>query len=211
MGAWAHGRMGTAASAVACRAQCVTPRAAATRASIPQPLLSPGLHSHAAVSRAPPPAPARAQMYVGVELGGAGKDVIIAVDLVAGKPDATTTLSVPVFRALWGTCDGSGVVGGISFVPGASPADNGTATFGTVTTSGAYTAGPSIGVPPAMEPSGLFTATSPATFKDDYLAAFYRPGSDAGSLWAVDPFGGGGDDELTDISYRLIGAAWDRE
>lgn len=44
-------------------------------------------------------------MYIGVDNGGAGKDIVIAVDLVAGKADGVTTLQVPLFKALWGTCE----------------------------------------------------------------------------------------------------------
>lgn len=39
-------------------------------------------------------------MYIGASLGGAGKDVVVAVDLVAGRVDATTQLTVALFDAL---------------------------------------------------------------------------------------------------------------
>ena len=57
------------------------------------------------------------------------------------------------------------------------------------------------------------TATSPATFQDAFIATLYPPGAPAtkGWLWAVDPYGGGSDDEVSPIAYDLIGAAWTRE
>ena len=39
-------------------------------------------------------------LYIGVSHGGAGKDAVVAVDLVAGRVDATTRLSVPLFDAM---------------------------------------------------------------------------------------------------------------
>lgn len=78
-------------------------------------------------------------MYVGVDNGGAGKDVILTVDLTAGRVSATTILAGALPRTIWATCDGSGVVGGLSFVPGAGVTQNGTATFGTFSASGVYT------------------------------------------------------------------------
>jgi hypothetical protein len=156
-------------------------------------------------------------MYVGVDNGGAGNDLIVTVDLTNKVVSKTMKLSSPLPRALWATCDGSGVVGGVSFTPGASPAVNGTATFGAFDSSGAFKVDSTVAVFPGLEPSGLLTATSPATYQDAFLAAFYRPGTPAnstdatGALWAVDPYGGGSDDFVSPIDFYLIGAAWDRE
>ena len=152
-------------------------------------------------------------MYVGVDNGGNGKDVIITVDLTAGKVSKVTTLSADLTRSLWATCDGSGVVGGLSFRPGPSPAENGTATFGAFDASGAFKVDSTVGVWPNHEPSGLLTGTSPATYKDAFIAAFYPAGTltnataTRGALWAVDPYGGGSDDFVTAFPYYLIGAA----
>ena len=156
-------------------------------------------------------------MYVGVNNGGGGKDVIISVDLTAGKVSKVTPLSADLTRSLWATCDGSGVVGGLSFQPGATPADNGTATFGAFDANGAFKVDSTVGVWANHAPNGLLTGTSPANYKDAFIAAFYPEGtlSNAtaarGALWAVDPYGGGSDDYVTAFPYYLIGAAWDRE
>ena len=74
-----------------------------------------------------------------------------------------------------------------------------------------------VGVWANHEPSGLLTGTSPASYKDAFIAAFYPAGTMTnataarGALWAVDPYGGGSDNEVTAFGYMLIGAAWDRE
>jgi hypothetical protein len=149
--------------------------------------------------------------------GGAGKDTLVTVDLTAGKVAGNVVLDSAVSRTLWATCDGTGVVGGLSFAPGGSPSANGTATFGTFDGRGRYVVDSTVGVPPGLVPTGLLTATSPATFKDAFLAAFYPAGTPttapaSGALWAVDPYGGGSDDFVTPINnFYLIGAAWDRE
>jgi hypothetical protein len=156
-------------------------------------------------------------MYVGVDNGGNGKDTIITIDLTAGKVSKVTALGADLTRSLWATCDGSGVVGGLSFVPGPSPGANGTATFGAFAADGSYKADSTVGVWPNHEPSGLLTGTSPASYKDAFIAAFYPAGTltnataARGALWAVDPYGGGSDDIVTAFGYYLIGAAWDRE
>ena len=143
-------------------------------------------------------------MYVGVNNGGGGKDVVLTVDLTAGAVVGTLALKQPLFSALWATCDGSGVIGGVSFTPGAG-GGNGTATFGAVNSAGALTPDSVVGVPAGYVPSGLLTGTSPADYKDAFVAAFYPPGtpanssSAAGYLWAVDPYGGGSDDEVTEF------------
>ena len=150
-------------------------------------------------------------MYIGVSHGGAGKDQVLAVNLATGLVDATTTLTVPLFAALWATCDGSGVIGGISFDAGAGVAD-----FGTVDAAGAYTKKDSVAIKTGFVPSGLLTATSPAAYTDSFVAAFYPPGSltnashTAGLLWDVDPYGGGTADDTYPIDFMLVGAAWDR-
>ena len=92
-----------------------------------------------------------------------------------------------------------------------------TATFGAFDGNGAYKADSVVGVPPNHVPSGLLTGTSPASYKDAFIAAFYPRGtlSNAtaarGVLWSVDPYGGGSDDYVTTFPYYLVGAAWDRE
>lgn len=129
----------------------------------------------------------------------------------------TTKLSSPLTRALWATCDGSGVIGGISFTAGSSASVNGTATFGVYDSNGQYKADSTVAVFPGLEPTGLLTATSPNSYMDAFIAAFYAPGTSSnstdasGALWAVDPYGGGSDDFVTALDYYLIGAAWDRE
>ena len=156
-------------------------------------------------------------MYVGVDNGGNGKDAIITVDLTAGKVSKVTALSADLTRSLWATCDGSGVVGGLSFVQGSSPGANGTATFGAFAADGSFKVDSTVGVFPNHVPSGLLTGTSPASYKDAFIAAFYPAGTltnataARGALWAVDPYGGGSDDIVTTFPYYLIGAAWDRE
>ena len=150
-------------------------------------------------------------MYVGVSHGGAGKDQVLAVDLASGAVDAVTTLAVPLFSALWATCDGSGVIGGLSHSAAAGAAE-----FGTVDKAGAYSKKSSVALEAGLVPSGMLTATSPPSYQDAFVAAFYPPGTiangsnTAGSLWAVDPYGGGTDDFMSKISYYLIGAAWSR-
>lgn len=181
-------------------------------------------------------------MYVGVDHGGAGKDVVITVDLAAGTVSKVTTLQAPLARALWATCDGSGVIGGVSFVAGDTPAANGTATFGgeslheaslrnssrheTLTSlpaqtaydaAGKFVVDSTVGVFPNHVPSGMLTGTSPASYKDAFIATFYPPGTASnstaarGAIWSVDPYGGGTDDVVAAFPYFLIGAAWDRE
>jgi hypothetical protein len=136
---------------------------------------------------------------------------VLAVDLAKGAVDATTTLQVPLFDALWATCDGSGVIGGVSY--GASV---GSAEFGTVDTRGAYTKKSSVAVSPGLVPSGLLTATSPNNFEDAFFAGFYPPHeltnqtNVKGETWSVDPYGGGTDDFTSPVNYYLIGAAWTR-
>ena len=147
-------------------------------------------------------------MYIGVNNGGGGKDLVVAVDLTAGAVDATVKLLQPLFSSLWATCDGSGVIGGVSFTPG-QPGGNGTATFGTVNTNGAYTPDSVVGVPAGFVPSGLLTGTSPATYKDAFVAAFYPAGTPTnattgGYLWAVDPYGGGSDDMVTAFPCKCV-------
>ena len=150
-------------------------------------------------------------IYIGVAHGGAGKDQVLAVDLASGQVDKTTTLQVALFDALWATCDGSGVIGGVSF-----NAATGSADFGTVDANGAYTKKDTVAIKAGFVPSGLLTATSPANFADAFIAAFYPPGAltnvshAAGLLWDVDPYGGGTADDTHPIDYMLVGASWDR-
>ena len=66
-------------------------------------------------------------------------------------------MQVPLFAALWATCDGSGIIGGVSYETSAA----GEAAFGTVDPKGAYTKKSTVQVTPGLEPSGLLTATSP--------------------------------------------------
>ena len=58
-------------------------------------------------------------------------------------------------------------------------------------------------------PSGTITATSPANFQDAFIVPLYNSTTaTAGLLWSVDPYGGGTDDFVTPLPYRLISAAW---
>jgi hypothetical protein len=149
--------------------------------------------------------------YVGTSNFGEAPDVIIGVDLAAKKIDSTITLPVLQFAALWAKCDGSGVVGGISYTAGTGAA-NGTATVGSVDTAGKYTAGDAVSVPFNFNPTGLLTATADG---NRFLAAIfplYTPTNSSGVpgfLWAVQPYGGS-DETLTASPYYLIGAAWDK-
>ena len=125
--------------------------------------------------------------------------------------DKVTTLSVRLFDALWATCDGSGVIGGVTF-----SASAGAAEFGTVNAAGAYTKKATVSIAAGFVPSGLLTATSPASYQDAFIAAFYPPGSltnashAAGLFWEVDPYGGGTADDTNGIDYMLVAASWDR-
>jgi len=136
---------------------------------------------------------------------------VLAVDLATGAVDKVTTLSVRLFDALWATCDGSGVIGGLTY-----SAKAGTAEFGTVDANGAYSKKATVNVAAGFVPSGLLTATSPASYQDAFIAAFYPPGSltnashTAGLLWEIDPYGGGTADDTNPIDYMLVGASWDR-
>lgn len=102
-------------------------------------------------------------------------------------------------------------------MPGADQKANSTAVFGTVSAKGAYTQSATVGVPAGFVPTGMLTATSPASYQDAFIASFYPPGTRTnvsateGFLWSVDPYGGGSDDEVAAFHYLLIGAAWDRE
>jgi hypothetical protein len=92
---------------------------------------------------------------------------VLAVDLATGAVDKVTTLSVRLFDALWATCDGSGVIGGLTY-----SAKAGTAEFGTVDANGAYSKKATVNVAAGFVPSGLLTATSPASYQDAFIAAF---------------------------------------
>ena len=73
-----------------------------------------------------------ATMYVGVNRGGATKDVVIGVNLTTGMVESTVTLTVPLFTALWATCDYTPVIGGVTME---SPVLAG---FGTVDGTGRF-------------------------------------------------------------------------
>jgi len=111
-------------------------------------------------------------MYVGVTAPGGGA-AIVSVDLVARAVDRVMPLPAgrAMFDSLWATCDGSGTIGGVSWTPGAGAVGNSTAEFGTLDAAGRYTARARVGVPAGLEPTGLLTATSPATYADQFLAA----------------------------------------
>lgn len=150
-------------------------------------------------------------LYVGVNNAGVTQDFILDVDLDAGKIGNVIQLSIPIFDAMWSTCTGNGLIGGISYKAGSGNA-NGTATFGSVDQTGAYTPRDSVGVPAGFVPSGLITGTEDASTN---IAPFYPPatptnstGQVSGYLWAVNPYGGS-DDFVTEFSYYLIGAAVD--
>lgn len=109
-------------------------------------------------------------MYVGVDLGGNGQDLIITVDLPSAKVASTTTLEDPLWKTLWARCDGSNEIGGISWAPGSSRADAGIAFFGTLdTTNGKFQNLLNISIPPGLEPSGLLTETE----TEQSVATFY--------------------------------------
>jgi hypothetical protein len=155
-------------------------------------------------------------MYIGVAHGGAGKDAIISLNLTSGKVYHAATLAEPLPRALWAVCNtagpADGYIGGVSWAPGASPAANGTATFGEFdAASGTFKQLFKVGVPDELEPSGLLTET------EDQLAiaAFYPKGYvhnatvETGALWTLDPFGKSGEDAVAQYSYNLLSASWD--
>jgi hypothetical protein len=154
-------------------------------------------------------------MYVGVNNGGAGKDVIISVDLVTPKVSGTVTLQKSALsRTLWARCDGSNEIGGINWSAGSGPNSNGTAVFGDFSTiDGSYTVWATVGVPNEYEPSGLLTESE----TEQAIAAFYpvgtRPNSTkvTGYLWAVDPFAKVGDDYVTEYDFNLVAASFDRD
>ena len=140
-------------------------------------------------------------MYVGVDLGGAGKDLLVTVGLQLGNA-SSITLQQPLWRTLWARCDGSDEVGGIAW------SANGTASFGTLNSdTGAFIAWASITVPAGVEPSGLLTETE----VEQSVAAFYplntltNATGVTGFLWAVDPFAKAGDDFLSPINYQVRG------
>ena len=157
-------------------------------------------------------------IYVGVSHGGGGKDVVLAVSTTTGAVDNTTDLSVPLFAALWANCDGTGAIGGISYTPGAGPADNGTLAFGIVDVEGAYTPVTSAGLPPGYVPNGVLTATSDRGASGNYYAALAYPpdhktntSGGEGFMWLLDPLGSDpGVDEVSEFSYNLIAASWER-
>ena len=150
--------------------------------------------------------------YVGVDFFGEGSDYILSVDIAGRKIDNRTVLEkgVEVPDALWAKCDGSGVIGGVSFAPGKAGA-NGTATFVTIDARGRAAKGDAVGVPGDSVPNGMLTAAADSSH---YLAAFYPQttpvnATDAkGWLWAVAPFGGS-DDFVSRIDTYLVGAAFD--
>ena len=152
------------------------------------------------------------RFYIGVDFFGEASDNIISVD-VAGRKVANTTVlekGVQVPDALWAKCDGSGLIGGVSFSPGRAGA-NSTATFVTIDARGRATRGDAVGVPGDSVPTGMLTAASDSSH---YLAAFYPQATpvnatDAtGWLWAVAPFGGS-DDFVSRVNTYLVGAAYD--
>ena len=149
-------------------------------------------------------------MYIGVDLGGAGKDALVTVDLVALSAKVLT-LQSPMWRTLWARCDGSNEVGGIGWEPGTTRTGNGTAYFGTLSTaSGQFQRWQHVGVPQEMEPSGLLTETE----VEQSIATFYPIGTHpnatnpvAGFVWAVDPFSRAGDDFVSPINYMVSALA----
>jgi hypothetical protein len=157
-------------------------------------------------------------LYLGVSHGGGGKDVVLAVSTATGEVDNTTALSVPLFAALWANCDGSGAIGGVSFVPGSSRADNGTLAFGTVDIRGAYTQLVSASLSPGYLPNGVLTATSDRGTSGNYYAALAYPSGHTtntsgaeGFMWLIDPLGSDpGVDEVSEFGYNLISASWER-
>ena len=157
-------------------------------------------------------------MYVGVSHGGGGKDVVLAVSTSTGAVDNVTDLTVPLFAALWANCDGTGVLGGVSFTSGASPSDNGTIAFGTVSVQGDYTQVVTASLLPGYSPNGVLTATSDRGPSGNYYAALAYPAGHTtntsggeGFFWLIDPLGSDPSvDEVSVFSYNLISASWER-
>jgi len=152
--------------------------------------------------------------YVGVDNFGEAADFILSIDLATRKVDKTTTLAagLEVPAALWAKCDGSGLIGGVSFVaPAGKAGANGTATFVTIDASGSFARGDAVGVPGDAVPSGMLTGSFDAAL---FIAAFYpklaawNATATKGWLWAVSPYGGS-DDEVSRVDTFLIGAAFD--
>jgi hypothetical protein len=150
-------------------------------------------------------------LFLGVTPTGGAAPFVLDIDLAAGEIAKTIPLGgAPPLAALWARCDGSGGIGGLSFV-GAGGA-NATASFGTVDTAGGYTPGDTMSVPPGYVPTGLLTGTEDATIN---LAVLFPPGTPtnatgvAGFTWAVSSTPGGSEDALTPVGYYLIGAAMD--
>lgn len=151
--------------------------------------------------------------YVGVEFFGEASDYVISVDLAARKVDNITTLAkgLQVPDALWAKCDGSGLIGGVSFAPAGKAGGNGTATFVTIDERGGFVRGDAVGVPGGALPSGMLAGSFDAAH---FVAAFYA--KDAawnstaakGWLWAVSPYGGS-NDEVSRVDTFLLGAAYD--
>ena len=118
-------------------------------------------------------------VFVGVNAGGAGKDVILAVSIANKTVDSTTVLSVPLFTGLWANCDLTPVIGGVS-------QSGATALFGTVDGKGAYTQKATVALPAGYALSGTLTATSPPSVTNDaFIATIYQPGDTTGPgfLW----------------------------
>lgn len=158
-------------------------------------------------------------IYVGVNNGGAGKDVILAASLTDGTIDGTTHLQKPLFDALWASCDGntSRVFGGITFTAGHPSSTNGTLEFGAVDSNGAYYRDAVVSVAPGYEPMGMLTATSDRATGNDFIALLYPPNYHAsdpsaqGLAWLVDPWGTATSaDEVSEFNYNLIAASWSR-
>lgn len=157
-------------------------------------------------------------LYVGVSHAGVGKDVVLAVSTATGAVDNITSLTVPLFTALWANCDGSGVIGGVSYTAGRSKLDNGTLAFGTIDVRGDYTQVVTATVPPGYFPNGVLTATSDRGPSGNYYAALAYPADHMtntsggeGFFWLLDPLGSDpGVDEVSSFSFNLISASWER-
>jgi polygalacturonase len=159
--------------------------------------VGPGQTSHCSATR---------HVYVGVGAGGASSDAVLSFSLATGTVDATTPLvGAPLPAALWAACDANGFLGGLSARAGAL-------TFGVFAANGSYTESARVAVPAGFAPTGLLTATSDRGASGNLFFATVRgPSGAVEAAWVVDPWGtGAAQDALTDFSYDLVAASWDR-
>ena len=154
--------------------------------------VGPGQTSHCSATR---------HVYVGV-----APAAVLSFSLASGSVDATTPLvGAPLPAALWAACDSNGFVGGLSAAPGRLA-------FGVFAKNGSYSESAHVAVPAGFAPTGLLTATSDRGASGNlFLATVRGAGGAVEAAWVVDPWGtGAAQDALTDFSYDLVAASWDR-